>query len=173
MEFLNKVAVVYTSKYGSTAKYAKWIAEDTGADLFKAADCKASDLALYDVIVYGGAVHAGGILGLDFLKKNIRKLEGKRILTFAVGLSFGNEETEKECREINFVKKLKDLPCYFFKGAYNPEEIKGVDSTIMKVVKKMVSGNDPAQKALVDAIDNGADFTDRDSIKELVEEALK
>ena len=31
---MNKIAVVYKSRYGSTAKYAKWIAEELKADLY-------------------------------------------------------------------------------------------------------------------------------------------
>lgn len=170
---MKKAAIIYKGKYGSTERYAKWIAEDTGADLFTPETCKAAELQPYDVIVYGGAVHAGGILGIDFLKKNIKKLKGKKILVFAVGLSFDNEETKKECIEINLVKKLKGLPCYFFPGAYDPEKVSGMDKALMKMVKKMVEGghsdNDSGEK-LLHAIEYGDDFTDRNAITEIVEE---
>lgn len=31
---MNKIVVVYKSKYGTSKRYAKWIAEETRADLF-------------------------------------------------------------------------------------------------------------------------------------------
>lgn len=168
---MKKTAIIYTSKYGSTEQYAKWIAEATGGDLFVQKSCKAKELIDYDVILYGGAVHAGGILGLDFLKKNISKLEGKKIVVFAVGLNVNSFETQEECREINFVKKLKNLPCYFLPGAYYPEKVSGIDKTLMGVVKKMISkaDNDENQKKLLDAIENGADYKDKNAIKQIVD----
>ena len=59
---MKKTALIYHSKHGSTEKYAKWIAEETGADLFKDGEVKASDLAGYERIIYGGAIHSGGIM---------------------------------------------------------------------------------------------------------------
>ena len=175
---MSKVAVVYCSKYGSTKKYAEWIAEETGAELFKEKECRVSDLKEFDTVVYGGGIHAGGITGLDFIRKGMSKLKDKRILVFAVGLNVGSPETQQECREINFVKKIKDLPCYFMPGAYDPEKVTGVDKKLMSVVRKMIGdggedGLTEDQKKLIDAIENGADYTDRSAIKPLVEEILR
>lgn len=172
---MKKVAVIYKGKYGSTEKYAKWIAEDTGADLFTPEQCRADQLTSYDVIVFGGAVHAGGISGIDFLKKNIKKLEGKKVLVFAVGLSLDKEETREELVNINLVKKLQGIPCYCFPGAYDPEKVKGMDKALMKVVKKMISGGDDdgSNEKLLHAIEEGADYTDRTAIKEIVDEIEK
>ena len=65
-----KIAVVYKSKYGSTEKYAHWIAEDVKADIFKADNVKLDILLDYDTIVYCGGLYAGGILGFSLIKKN-------------------------------------------------------------------------------------------------------
>ena len=173
---MKKVAVIYKGKYGSTEKYAKWIAEETGADVFTPETCRVKELEQYDVIVFGGAVHAGGISGIDFLKKNIGKIREKKILVFTVGLNIDTEETRKELVSINLVKKLEGLPCYFFPGAYNPEKVKGMDKALMKVVKKMISGGNSEEgtaEKLLHAIEYGDDFTDRNAVKEIVEEIKK
>lgn len=174
---MSKVAVIYEGKYGTTEKYAGWIAEATGADVFQASKCKAADVEAYDTIVFGGAIHAGKILGIQFLQKNIDKLSGKRILAFAVGLNVDGAEIREQCIGFNFIKKLAGIPCYFFPGAYDPAKISGMDKVIMgtmkKFMKNMMSGEQPEDQKgtemnLLDAIEHGADFTDRDRITPLV-----
>ena len=164
-----KIAIVYKSKKGSTKQYAEWIAEETGADLFDASACKGKDLAGYDTIVFGGWIRAGGIQGIEFLRKNMRKFRGKEVIAFAVGISLDTVEVRQECRAINFKRRLKGVPCYFLRGAYDPTGLQGVDKAIMRLVEKMVDDSNPKLK---DAITNGADYVDRKEIQYIVE-ALK
>ena len=89
---LGKTAVLYRSKYGSTGQYAKWIAEETGADLFRIPHVSVRDLARYDTIIVGGGLYAGGMLGASFLKRNFAAIADKRIIVFSVGASFANEK---------------------------------------------------------------------------------
>ena len=101
------VAVVYYSKYGTTEQYARWISEETGADLLDARKCKIRDLAGYDTIVYGGGIYAGGIKGIELITKNWSgALEGKKVLVFAVGITVEDEANRQQCMEINFEKRL-------------------------------------------------------------------
>lgn len=171
---MSNIAVVYHSKHGATEKYAQWIAEETGAVLFKEKECKAKQLADFDVVVYGGAVHAGGILGIKFLQKGIKELEGKKIFAFAVGLMVNSQETQEQCREINFVKDIANIPCFFLPGAYKPEEIKGMDKAIIGIVKKMVESKKSLEvtdkdRELIEALNAGGDFTDKKCLQPLLE----
>ncbi len=50
----NKIVVIYKSKYGSSKKYAQWIAEEVNGDLFNSSNIKEEKLKEYDIIVYGG-----------------------------------------------------------------------------------------------------------------------
>lgn len=56
-----KVAIVYATKYGTTEKVARHIAQllDGNATLIKLKETKLPDLAAYDCIVVGGSVYAG------------------------------------------------------------------------------------------------------------------
>lgn len=161
---MSKIAVVYHSKHGSTETYAKWIAEETGATLYREKECSFKDLEAYDVIVYGGAVHAGGIGGIKLLQKNSSALKDKKIIVFAVGLSLDDEKNQKDCRDINFVKGLEDVPCFFLKGAYDPEKVKGIDKAIMGAVKKMVDHS----SQLHHDITHGADYVDKEQIEPIL-----
>lgn len=55
---MNNIAVVYQSHYGTTPKYAEWIAESLEADLLNRKKVSVSDLSQYDMIIYGG----GGVI---------------------------------------------------------------------------------------------------------------
>lgn len=192
-----KAAVIYAGKYGTTERYARWIGEEVGGDLFPQKECRVKDLEDYDVIVFGGAIHAGAIMGIDFLRKNFGALKDKKILTFAVGLNVFDEEACRECRELNFVKqpsglkrllsggnaaarmsdeeeRFSQLPCWFFPGAYDPQKVTGMDKKMMGVVGRMIGGKRQeeitgAERLLLQAIEDGADYVDKEAIRPLIE----
>lgn len=196
---MSKVAVIFEGKYGTTEQYAKWICEETGGNLFQMGQVKAAELSDYDTIVFGGAIHAGGILGMDKFRKLYPQIQDKQILTFAVGLNTEDEAARAECRELNFQKResslmmlvrkgvripqlpneerdrFKNLPCYFFRGAYDPAKVSGMDKTVMGVVRRMISGKAESERSqseqeLLLAVKQGADFVDRKYIEPLVAE---
>jgi hypothetical protein len=80
---MKKTAVIFSSKYGTTQKYATWISEELGADLFDKASVKPSQISYYDIIIYGGGLYAGGISGIKFILKN----KPKKLIVFTVGLA--------------------------------------------------------------------------------------
>lgn len=168
-----KIAVVYGSKRGTAERYARYIAEETDADLFSYKQIRAKDLADYDIIVYGGGIYSGGIRGLDFIRKNIRrKFRSKRIICFAVGISVESEENRRQCTEINFDKRLKGLECYYFPGAYDPKTVSGLDKKLMGVTRKMIEGGVSTVdgKRLLDYIDHGCDLVNLAKADPLIRE---
>ena len=76
-------AIIYQSKYGSTEKYAKWLYEEIGGDLYKKSDVSINDLKKYDTIIYGGGLYITGIAGFSFIKNNYKYLEDKKIIVFS------------------------------------------------------------------------------------------
>ena len=79
---MKRIAVVFDSKYGSTKKYATWISEALGADLFDRKNATLPKIRSYDVVVYGGGLYAGGISGVKLVTKN----PPKNLVVFTVGL---------------------------------------------------------------------------------------
>lgn len=187
---MSKTAVIFEGKYGTTKQYARWISEELNGTLFDTDSCKKADFADFDTIIFGGAIHAGGILGMDKFRKLYPKIADKKVYTFAVGLSVFDKDACDECRQLNFNKRessfkmlfrkgtgtegkktpleenFSRLPCAFFPGAYDPGRISGGDKTLMAVVKKMIEKKSPSQrtdseKELLKAITDGADYVDR------------
>ncbi len=195
---MSNIAVIYAGKYGTTEQYARWICEETGGDLFAVEKCSEKLLIDYEVIIFGGAVHAGRILGMDRLRKWYPKICQKKIVVYAVGLNVEDENARQELRELNFFKqessfkmilrqagakhklseeeeRFSKLPCFFFRGAYDPTRVSGGDKMMMGVVKKMIAGKPASQLTdseheLLAAIQEGADYTDRTAIIPLVQE---
>ena len=158
--------VIYHSKYGSTKKYAEWLGEALNCKVFSDSECKKKDLSSYDNIIFGGTIHAGGIMGIDFLTKNHSKIENKNVLAFAVGLNDLDEAGMKDLRDRNFVHSIKNIPCFFCRGAYDPKKIKGPDKIIMKIISNVISKKPSLQvtqndKDLIKAVLEGCDWTDK------------
>ena len=76
--------VLYQSKYGSTEKYARWLAEESGYDIIEVKKAKADTMNGYETVILCGAVYASGIAGISYLRKNKNALAGKRTAVFCV-----------------------------------------------------------------------------------------
>ena len=69
--------ILYKSKYGSTKKYAGWLANETGFELVETDKADIHRVCQYDTIILGGGVYASGIAGISFLKKNWGATQGQ------------------------------------------------------------------------------------------------
>lgn len=173
---MDRTVVIYKSKHGSTKQYAEWIGEELDCPVIAEKEFSKKDFEKYDNIIFGGCVQAGGIMGFDLIKKNMRRLEDKKIVTFAVGLNVMQKETRMQLREINFDKKrVERMTCFYCPGAYKPEEIKGIDAGIMKMMVSMLESKGDLEmteddKKLLDAVKNGANYVDRKYIEPIVNE---
>ena len=78
--------VLYTTKHGSTQRYAERIAQPLDALVKDAAYAKIDQAKTYDAIVLGCCVYAGKIKGLDFFADYAKELAGKRLVLYTCGL---------------------------------------------------------------------------------------
>ena len=189
--------MLYTSKYGAAETYARWIAEALGCRAVPLDKFSKKELQGYDTVIYGGGVQAGGIRGLEQFTKWIKgdlKLRqmakrgtiseaeaaeigafDRQYYIFAVGISLDSEGNRLQLRDINFDKDwLRDLPCFFLPGAFDPAKLAGVDKAIIKVATKMFLDKPEAQAAAEDAqvlryFETGCDLIDRTRTTALIE----
>ncbi len=192
-----RTIVLYTSKYGAAETYARWIAEALGCRAVPLDKFSKKELQGYDTVIYGGGVQAGGIRGLEQFTKWIKgdlKLRqmakrgtiseaetaeigafDRQYYIFAVGISLDSEGNRLQLRDINFDKDwLRDLPCFFLPGAFDPAKLAGVDKAIIKVATKMFQDKPEAQAAAEDAqvlryFETGCDLIDRTRTTALIE----
>ncbi|MDR0909422.1 MAG: flavodoxin domain-containing protein [Spirochaetaceae bacterium] len=166
--------IIFKSKYGATKKYAEWLSEDLHFDCVEIKNINTQQLMQYDTIILGGGIYASGIAGLSFLKKNIDKLSGKKIIVYCVGASPYEEEAFSEIYKYNFKDKLEGIKCFYYRGAWKENEMSFPDRTLCKMLQNVVAKKDPAtlavwEKALMSAVGQNCDWTDREYIKPVVE----
>ena len=133
--------VIYKSKYGSTAEYARWIAEEVGCEAVDAKKIKAEDLEKYDTIIYGGGLYAEVIAGVTLITKNFERLRNKKLIVYSTGI------TPLDCREYydklviekNFKPNMTDtIKVYNFMGKMIVDELSIVHRTAIKSLKKLM-----------------------------------
>lgn len=137
---MSRGIILYQSKYGATKKYVDWLVEELDYDYVETKD---ANLLNYDVIILGGGVYASGIAGLQFLKKNIGQLTGKKIAVFAVGASPYEEKAIQQVREMHFKDALSNIPSFYCRGAWDEEKMKFTDRTLCKMLQKAVAKQNP------------------------------
>lgn len=170
-----KAAVVFRSEYGSTKRYASYIAEKLQADLFSTDEVK--DISVYDTIVYGGGIYAGALNGSDWLKKNKEALLHKKLIIFTCGISDPQEPKNLESIHAYLKKNLtEELVChakvFCFHGALDYKKLKFTHKGIMTVVfqalkrKKEHSAQD---EVMLKCRDVPVDFVDVSQAEALIE----
>jgi menaquinone-dependent protoporphyrinogen IX oxidase len=168
---MKNTLVIYNSKYGTTKKYAQWLAEELDADIRERSKAGIKDLLVYQNIVYGGSLHAVGIRGLKLITNNLDRLAGKKIAVFSVGCSSIREQTVQAVVKHNFPGGLPDqIKLFCLRGGFDYGKLGFVDKILMGLMKKKLDGIKPENRdedtrGLLEAYDHPVDFTDRQAIQ--------
>lgn len=170
---MSKGIILYQSKYGSAKKYAQWLEQEIGYVLMETKKAELHQLSDFDVIVLGGGVYASGIAGLQFLKKNIGRLSGKKIAVFAVGASPYDEKAIQQIREMHFQNELREVPLFYCRGAWDEDRMTFGDRMLCRLLQKAVAKQNPEeyepwQKALMSAVGRKCDWTDKEYLDPLL-----
>lgn len=170
-----RVAIVYQSKYGSTQRYAEWMAEELQADLFEGSSVKVKDLHPYDVIIFGGGLYAVGILGIQLLKKNYDQLRDKKLIVFAVGASPARKEAIDHVIHSNFTDEMKaTVPFFLLRGAFNYQNLNRLDKLLMWLMKLKLKSKKPEEldadgKGLLASYERPVDWTQKKAIQPILD----
>lgn len=170
----DKIAVIYNSKYGTTKRYAGWIALKLQADLYEVSDIRNKDLNEYDTIIYGGPLYLGKIKGINFIKKNYEKIKNKNIVIFIVGMMSFNEEYIKAMLENNYSEEMiKLIKSFYLRGDLNYNELNTIDRVLMKGLKKSILSKDKDKlneddKMILKSFAEPMKFCDKKSINDLI-----
>ena len=77
-----KILVIEDSKYGTSRRYAQWIAQQTEAQLLNRRQVQPEHLAEADILVYGAGVYAGVLSGGKWLASQQELLADKKLAIF-------------------------------------------------------------------------------------------
>jgi len=175
---MTKAIVVYKSNYGTTEKYARWIAEETKADLYQKGQIKIGKLLEYDVIVYCGGLYAGGMLGFSFIKKNYEMLKHKKLIVVAVGATLKKADAIEEVKEHNLTPKMMDVPFFLLRGGLNYPKMSVKHRIMLYLLVKKAKRQNPDEldadsKGMIATYGKVVDFTNRNTIGPIVQAVLQ
>lgn len=170
---MSRGLILYQSKYGATKKYADWLVEATSFDVCEIKKANIGEVEKYDTVILAGGIYASGILGLSFLRKNIKRLNNVKIAVLCVGASPYDKASFDEIYKYNFKGELAGVNCFYARGAWNEEAMSFKDRTLCKMLQKAVAKQDPAtyqpwQKALMSAVGQKRDWTDKKYLDDIV-----
>ena len=176
---MKKVLVIYYSKYGSTKKYAEWIAGELSADIYKVNEVKKQILNGYDTIILGSGLYAGNIRGINLLVNNYELIKNKKTVIFTCGLA-DYSKTEN----INHIYKrlenvipqniLENIKIFYLQGGINYKGLSILHKIMMGMLKKMTikKGMDnmsEEDKEFLETYGETMDYTDKNNIKGIIE----
>ncbi len=175
---MNKIAVIYKSKYGFTESYARWIAEDLSTDLLQSDSVKHSDLQKYDVLIFGGGLYAGGLSGISLLTKNFDSLKDKKLYIFTVGAADVTDPENIKSIRSSLSHKLtpsmqESVQIYHLRGGLSYSKMSFVHRTMISMLVKMVRKKPEnelsnEEEQMLESYGQDVDFTNRQTIEALV-----
>lgn len=167
-----KIVIIYKSKTGFTKKYAEWIQEEIKCDIIDFDKFSKKSVLKYDLIIYGGRVHAGKIDGLKKVA-TLAQNNNKKIIVFATGATPINAEDEISTLWKNNLSGNRQqlIPHFYMQSGLNYEKMGCVDKLIMKTVSKILSkksNKNEMEQSFENAISSSHDISSYDYIKPLL-----
>lgn len=171
---MNKILILYKSKYGATKKYAYMLKKEIACDVFDIKDYQKGMFDKYELIIFASAIYASGISGLKVLKKNYAELKNKKVIIFCVGASPYDKKAFDEIKAYNLKDDLKDILMFYGRGTWDESKMSFKDRSLCKLLQKAIAKKDPEtyepwMKALVLAKGKKCDWTDRKYIEPIID----
>jgi menaquinone-dependent protoporphyrinogen IX oxidase len=176
---MGKTMVMYYSKYGSTKRYAEWIASELNGDIYCIKNVNKNILEKYDTLILGSGLYAGKIEGINLLKYNYEALKYKKLVLFTCGLAdyskIENINAINKRLEKVFPKNIKEnIKIYYLRGGINYKELSLKHKIMMWMLMKMIMKKgtenlNEENKEFLETYGQKIDFMKKDNIKKLIE----
>jgi menaquinone-dependent protoporphyrinogen IX oxidase len=174
---MNKVLVIYFSNYGTTKRYAEWIATDLNGDIYSINNFRQIDMAKYHTIILGSGLYAGKIQGIDLFIKNYEIIKDKKLIIFTCGIADyskpGNISAIYKRIEIALPKGiLEKIKIFYLRGGIDYKKLSIIHKIMMWLMKKMVMKKeieniDEEHIEFMETYGKIIDFTNRDNISDI------
>ncbi|MDD6395553.1 MAG: flavodoxin domain-containing protein [Firmicutes bacterium] len=175
---MKKAIVIYASKYGTTEKYARWIADEAGAGVSDVRHVRPFSLFESDTVIFGGSMLAGNVRGIDYISKHSDMLNGKKLIIFTCGIS--NPEDAAEMEKIDAAirsklpENLRSAKIFHLRGGVDYGRLGFFDKTMLGMMCKMLKDKPSEQiteneRVIIDTYGKSVDFMSRESIAPIVQ----
>ena len=173
-----RILVTYASKYGTTKRYAQWIAEDLACDLRDSREVNAELLKSYDILIHGGGLYAGGLSGIQTIVKNYDAISNKRIILFSCGLADPEDPENVAHIEAGLEKVLtpemrEKIRQFHLRGGIDYSRLGLTHKAMMAMLRTVMlkKGRDNLRsedQMMLDTYGGTVDFTNRESLAPLL-----
>ena len=173
-----RILVTYASKYGTTKRYAQWIAEDLACDLRDSREVNAELLKSYDILIHGGGLYAGGLSGIQTIVKNYDAISNKRIILFSCGLADPEDPENVAHIEAGLEKVLtpemrEKIRQFHLRGGVDYSRLGLTHKAMMAMLRTVMlkKGYDNLRsedQMMLDTYGGTVDFTNRESLAPLL-----
>lgn len=180
---MNKAVVIFESKYGSTKRYAEWIAEGLSCPIFERKKFKPQNLANYEIIIYGGGLYAGGVNGIKLITQNWNVLSNKKVILFTCGIanpadSENVSNIRKSLARVLSPEMLEHICLFHFRGGIDYSRLTFIHKSMMSMLRKMLLEKEEhtlseEDRRLLETYGKCVNYTDRNSIESLIDCVLK
>lgn len=173
--------IVYGSKYGTTRRYAEELSRLTGLPAIPCGEFHR--LAEGSILVYLGALYAGGVLGLKQAMKGLSLGDGQRLIVATVGLA---DPAEPQNRAHIRAALQKQLPPELSERAVLFHLRGGIDYAVLSprhrammaamcfsLRRKPARQRSAEDQALLETYGKQVDFTDLSALAPIVREILR
>ena len=135
-----KTLIVYKSKTGFTKKYAQFIATKVNATVLDVKKVSEIILSDYDVIIYGGGIHAGMIGGLNKARELFQQSNAKKKIVFVTGATpnAANEVIEEIWKNNFSSDELENIPHFYMQSGLCYERMPFFDKALMKTLSVLM-----------------------------------
>ena len=166
------------SKYGTTKRYAQWIAEELACDLADSRELTPERLKPYDVIIHGGGLYAGGLCGINTIVKHFDVISGKQIILFSCGLADPEDPENVAHIESGLEKVLtpemrEKIRQFHLRGGIDYSRLGLTHKAMMAMLRRVMlkKGYDNLRsedQMMLDTYGGTVDFTNRESLAPLL-----
>jgi len=160
--------IIYGSRYGTARRYAQELSRRTAIPAVSFEDAK--NLPDYAVIVYIGALYAGGVHGLKKTISSLRLPLEQKLVIATVGLSDPKDEENTNSIKASLLKQLsedvyKKAIIFHLRGGIDYGQLSLAHKTMMSLLYRKARALPPHKqtaevRAMIDSYGQVIDFID-------------
>lgn len=170
--------ILYGSNYGSTRRYAEKLSEKTGIPAVSYKDAEA--LSDKKIIIYLGALYAGGILGLAKTMRGLSLREDQKLILATVGLADPNEPDNRDNILASLQRQLStelldQAKIFHLRGGIDYQKLSFRHRALMTLLYQSLhriplEKQTAENRALIETYGKQVDFTDFCALEPIIDE---
>ena len=170
---MNKILLIYKSKYGAAKKYADILKNEIKCDCLCLKNFDKSVLNNYDSVIFAGGIYAGKINGINTFKNIYKYMKNKKSAVLCIGASPFDEKAVQKIKEHNLKGEMKNIPLFYARGIWDESIMSFKDRFLCKMLQKFVAKQnsdsvEPWMKELLSSIGKKRDWVNKDNLFPLI-----